>query len=420
MYCLPPKKRAVAENPDDQDTQSTVSQESSQIIRPSGSMLNILGIPGSPFSTASALGASLKSVSLDQGELKKTLQEKRKLEHELKMKILALEKKDVEIEQIKAKLVQVPEQYQSKIKGLETERDYLFESAKKSKEALKTAQEEVEELREKLSTRSKAISRPEDQERIAELERNVRRLRLELESSNQTYQHTIEEKDVRLQSTGAELVEKNSKIEQLQAEIEEITVKLDEAQIHLLMSAKRASEDRDTESLQKVTFAKVNDAHQLEVEHRKLVAENEQLKRAAGSAKILEERLRDLQFQLSNQRQIEHRLTALESENQTLKQKAEQSGNTGPVSMKSMMEKTIQITKLQEELGELRGSIKAKDSEIETMKHQIEQLRLSIGKSDASTKAKDAELSQANEQLGLARLEIAMLKDQLNPPIVIN
>lgn len=422
MYCHPSKKRSVVpENPDDTETQSNVSQESSQIIRPSGSMLNVMGIPGSPFSTASVLGASFKSVSLEQGELKKTLQEKRKLEHELKMKALMVEKKEVEIQQLKARLLQVPEQFESKVKSLETERDYLFESAKNSKESLSFALVEIESLKEKLSNSSRTMSIPEDQERISELERTVRTLRLQLDSSRQTHQQAITETNAKLQSAMAEISEKNSKIDRLQAEVEEITAKFDEAQIHLLMSAKRASKDRDTEALQKVTFAKVNDAHQLELEHRKLVAENEQLKRTAGSAKILEERLRDLQFQLCSQRQIEQRLATLETENQVLKQKAEQGAHqTGPVSLKSAMEKTIQITKFQEELGELRGSMRAKDSEIDTMKAHIEQLRVSMEKSDAATKAKDFELSQTSEQLRLARLEILMLKDQLNPPVVIN
>ena len=68
----------------------------------------------------------------------------------------------------------------------------------------------------------------------------------------------------------------------------------------------------------------------------------------------------------------------------------------------------------------MRGSLRAKDSEIDTMKTRIEQLSVSMDKSDAATKAKEFELSQASEQLRLARLEISMLKDQLNPPIVIN
>lgn len=384
-------------------------------------MLNVLGIPGSPFSTASVLGASFKSVSLEQGELKKTLQEKRKLEYELKMKALMVEKHGVEIQQLKARLLQVPEQFEARVKSLETERDYLFESAKQSKESLSVALVEIGSLKGRLSSGSRTMSRPEDQERISELERTVRSLKLELDSSRQTHQQAITEKDTKLRTAEVEINEKNSKIELLQAEIEEITAKFDKAQIDLLMSAKRASEDRNTEVLQKVTFSKVNDAHQLEVEHRKLIAENEQLKRTAGSSKILEERLRDLQFQLSTQRQIEQRLATLETENQALKQKAEQGpSQTGPVSLKSAMEKTIQITRLQEELGELRGSLRAKDSEIDTMKTRIEQLRVSMDKSDAGTKAKEFELSQASEQLRLARLEISMLKDQLNPPIVIN
>lgn len=106
MFSTPSKKRAI-----DGDDSTGISRQNSQISLDAASSSAITSsfVPRSPFGTASVLGSSFKTISIEQNERKKLEAELKKTQYEFKMAELELEKKTIELAAAKSKVALEPD-----------------------------------------------------------------------------------------------------------------------------------------------------------------------------------------------------------------------------------------------------------------------------------------------------------------------
>jgi len=310
------------------------------------------------------------------------------------------------------------------VQELEKERNFLFESAKRSKELLKEKEERLRILEEELE-RDNDLTTPSqleesNEEKMRDMSEQIAALQYNMKSLTQANEQKISELNAALQLKEEELQAKSLKVSQLQEELEAAKMQLDQAHLRRLAESRKELEEMEALTLRQTTFESVNKILGLEKELRKTQAECEKLRSKASSALINEEKCRDLETKLVLHKDLEQRLAVLEAENRMLKDRRSSmassvaSGQSSSTSLaKGILEKTLQLTHMQEALSQLKVDLRMKTEEMQSWKDRTESAEAKLKNTAVEKDQMEGELLKSQEQLKLAKLQMAALQAQL-------
>lgn len=411
MYCTP-SKRALEADPEDPATerQSTttdgLSRQVSQYFQLSGSQM-----APSPFVTRSILGSV---VGVDSSELKSLRIQKIKLEHRLKHATIELERQALEAGELRKKLELLSVGYEKAAKGLQAERDFLFASAQASKEALVESQSALAAVQKQLQTaEAKQQKAAEDMSEERELLRQEQAMLARLkQTASDTLKSTETRLMARISALEAELALKSTQATELQRAVESLNADLDESKIRILTASKADLAQEDLQVVQRTTFEKVAELSSLQKSLRRLTAENESFRANSRSAVILEEELRVLRMQAKQKDVLETRVAELEARLK-LQQTAATSTPSDSGAVRELLQRTVDVSRLTDEVSELKGRLAARDLELADAQHGLSALKAAQRVDEDRRHQLEREVVTQNERLKLARLEITNLGEQI-------